>query len=132
MRFQSLVRETDRAVEITLSALSAIVAVVKDAALLRSISFALNTHGQPVEQFNDWTTAAEAISRAECVILDACLPPADLTAGLRLADCGVKLVVLAEDDKNYGGLRREDICVLSKPLNGPDIANAVSALRKNP
>lgn len=111
---------------------SAIVAVVKDAALLRSISFALNTHGQSVEQFNDWTMAAEAISRAECVILDTCLPPADLTAGLRLANRGIKLVVLAEDDRDYGGGNTEDICVLSKPLNGPDIANAVSALRKNP
>ncbi|MBB5278770.1 hypothetical protein HNR26_004884 [Rhizobium rosettiformans] len=100
--------------------------------MLRSISFALNTHGQPVEQFNDWTMATEAISRAECVILDTCLPPADLTAGLGLADRGIKLVVLAEDDRDYGGGNREDICVLSKPLNGPDIANAVSTLRKNP
>ncbi len=115
-----------------MSTLSAIVAVVKDPALLRSISFALNTHGQPVEQFNDWTRAAEAISRAECVILDTCLPPADLAAGLNLASRGIKLVVLAEDDRDYGRGNGQDICVLSKPLDGPDIANAVSALRRNP
>lgn len=115
-----------------MSTLSAIVAVVKDPALLRSISFALNTHGQPVEQFNDWKMAMEAISRAECVILDTCLPPADLTAGLSLANRGIKLVILAEDDRDYGSGNRKAICVLSKPLNGPDIANAVSALRENP
>ncbi|SIQ83956.1 hypothetical protein SAMN05880561_10550 [Rhizobium sp. RU33A] len=115
-----------------MSTLSAIVAVVKDPALLRSISFALKTHGQAVQQFNDWTMAAEAISRADCVILDTCLPAADLTAGLSLANHGMKLVVLAEDDKDYGGGNPQGICVLSKPLNGPDIANAVSALRKTP
>ncbi|WP_133253023.1 hypothetical protein [Rhizobium wuzhouense] len=125
-------KDYDRASEIPLSTLSAIVAVVKDPALLRSISFALNTHGQTVEQFNDWTMAAEAISHAQCVILDTCLPPADLTAGLSLASRGVKVVVLAEDDRDYEGVNPDDICVLSKPLKGPDIANAVSALRKNP
>ena len=132
MRSYSLVKDHDRASGVPLFTLSAIVAVVKDPALLRSISFALNTHGQPVEQFNDWKMATEAISRAECVILDTCLPPADLTAGLSLANRGIKLVILAEDDRDYGGGNRKDICVLSKPLNGPDIANAVSALRKNP
>lgn len=132
MRSESLVKDHDLASGIPLSTLSAIVAVVKDPALLRSISFALKTHGQAVEQFNDWAMASEAISRAECVILDTCLPPADLTDGLSLASRGIKLVVLAEDDRDYGRGNRQDICVLSKPLNGPDIANAVSALRRNP
>ena len=97
MRSGSLVKDQDRAFGIPLSTLSAIVAVVKDPALLRSISFALNTHGQTVEQFNDWAMATEAISRAQCVILDTCLPPSDLMAGLNLANRGVKLVILAED-----------------------------------
>lgn len=117
---------------IPLSTLSAIVVVVKDPALMRSISFALNTHGQAVEQFNDWTMATEAIARAQCVILDTCLPPADLTAGLSLTSRGVKVVVLAEDDRDYVGLNPDNIRVLSKPLMGPDISNAVLGLRKNP
>lgn len=108
---------------------STVVAIVKDPALLRSIGFALNAHGQVVEEFSDWAAAAAALKRADCVIIDACLPQATVRDGFKLTQHGVKLVILAEDDTDYG--TDASVHVLSKPLTGSDIANAVEALRKH-
>jgi hypothetical protein len=109
---------------------SNVVAIVKDPALLRSIGFALNTHGQVIEAFSDWPTAAAALKHADCVIIDACLPQSTVRDAFKLTQHGVKLVILAEDDTDYGA--EAGVLVLSKPLTGSDIANAVEALRRHP
>lgn len=113
-----------------LSDFSNVVAIVKDPALLRSIGFALKAHGQAVEEFSDWAAATAALARADCVIIDTCLPQAALSDGFKLTQHGIKLVILAEDDTDYGA--GASVHVLSKPLTGSDIANAVEALRKHP
>lgn len=112
-----------------MSTASAIIVIVKDLALLRSITFALNAHGQAVEPFSDWATAAGAARKADCVVLDGCLPPADIHAGLMLSKEGTKIVLLTEGDA--GSDIEFPVQVLSKPLKGSDIADAVATLRGN-
>lgn len=112
-----------------MSTAAAIVVIVKDPALLRSITFALNAHGQAVEPFSDWANAAGAARKADCVVLDGCLPPADVRAGLMLSRAGIRVVLLTESDA--GSSIDFPVRVLSKPLKGSDIADAVAILRGN-
>ena len=112
-----------------MSTASAIVVIVKDPALLRSITFALNAHGQAVEPFSDWATAADTARKADCIVLDGCLPVADVRAGVTLSQEGIKIVLLTESEAESNP--DFPVQVLAKPLKGPDIADAVATLRGN-
>lgn len=109
---------------------SNIVAIARDSALLRSLAFALQAHGYRVAPFGSWNAARESVAGALCVVLDDCLPAADREACLEMLGRGVGVVLLADDDTRY--TERTGLQVLHKPLSGPDVLAAVTALRKNP
>lgn len=109
---------------------SNIVAIARDSALLRSLAFALQAHGYKVAPFGSWKAASESAAGALCVVLDDRLPAADREACLEMLGRGIGVVLLADEDTLYAehsGLR-----VLHKPLSGPDVLAAVTALRRNP
>jgi hypothetical protein len=107
-----------------------IVAIAQDSALLRSLAFALQAHGYKVEQFPSWKAATNAAGRARSLVIDGCLPAADLEACLSLAGNGLGVVLLAEGDAHY--VERDGLHVLHKPLSGADVVAALAALRGNP
>lgn len=109
---------------------SNIVAIARDSALLRSLAFALQAHGYKVAPFGSWKAARDSTMGAICVILDGRLPAADREACLEVLGGGVGVVLLADDDTRY--TERSGLQVLHKPLSGPDVLAAVTALRKNP
>ena len=109
---------------------SNIVAIARDPALLRSLAFALRAHGYRVAPFGSWQAAENSVAGAVCVILDGGLPAADRNACLGLLGGGARVVLLADEDTP--DTARSGLSVLQKPLSGPDVLAAVTALRRNP
>jgi hypothetical protein len=115
---------------VIVSTSSAIVAIVRDPALLRALAFALQAHGHMVAAHRTWTSASEHVSGAGCVILDGCLSVPEREACLSTLRPETSILLLAEDDTIYG--ERPGLQVLHKPLSGADVVAALAALRGNP
>jgi len=107
-----------------------IVAIARDSALLRSLEFALQAHGYRVAPFGSWTAAKDSTAGALCVVVDGRVPAADRAACLEMIGRGVGVVLLADEDTLYS--EHAGLQILHKPLSGPDVLAAVTALRKNP
>lgn len=105
-----------------------IVAIAKDSALLRSLSFALEAHGYRVKPFQSWTSAKDSTRGAFCVVLDDDLPAADKVAWLAGRAPGVGTVLLAGSDLDLAG-RDPGVVVLNKPLDGLDVLTALAVLK---
>lgn len=106
---------------------SAIVAIARDTALLRSLAFALEAHGYHVKTFPSWKSAKASMGEALCVIVDGGLPPDDRRAWHESLHAGNNVVLLADDDADHP--TAPGLVVLSKPLSGPDVLVALAALR---
>ena len=107
-----------------------IVAIARDPALLRSLAFALQAHGYRVAPFGSWRAAEGSVAGAVCVILDGRLPATDRDACLGLLGGGARVVLLADEDTPHTD--RPGLRIIEKPLSGPDVLAAVTALRRNP
>ena len=73
---------------------SAIVAIARDTALLRSLAFALEAHGYHVKTFPSWKSAKASMGEALCVIVDGGLPPDDRRAWHESLHAGNNVVLL--------------------------------------
>ena len=109
---------------------STIVAIARDSALLRSLSFALEAHGYTVRAFSSWRSARGNVDAAGCVILDGALPLSEKNACLGVLERGLRVVLLAEDEAAVP--RRLGLQVLPKPLSGADLLSAVASIRIDP
>jgi len=110
-----------------LSTKPAIVAIISDPALLRSLAFALEAHGHPVETFSSWRSARERACVALCVVLDGSLVEEDREACLDSIAVDVPVILLA--DNGTPAPRRDNVLILHKPLAGPDIVLALATLK---
>ena len=107
-----------------------IVAIVKDAALLRALAFVLQAHGHKVSAHRSWKMAKPSARQACCVILDGCLSAAEREACLADVRPETPVILLAEDDTVFAG--RPFLQILHKPLTGTDVVAALKAIRGNP
>lgn len=107
-----------------------ILAIVRDEALLRALSFALQAHGYRVSAQRSWQQQKDGMCGTGCVILDGCLPAAEREACLSALCPETPVLLLAEDDTVFA--QRPFMQVLQKPLSGTDVVAALSALRRNP
>lgn len=100
----------------------AIVVIVPDQALNRSLAFALEADGYRVSSFASVASASKALPDALCIIADdgalkAAVAPNDLS---RFAG---RTLLLRE----HGAVPRHDaMTVLTKPLSGADVLAAVA------
>jgi len=104
-----------------------IVAIASDAALLRSLAFALGVDGYRVEACDSWAAARDLTSAALCVIIDADICRKDADARRSLLDPANRMVLLADGMSpavDHGNAR-----VLTKPLAGSDILETVDLFR---
>jgi hypothetical protein len=102
-------------------------AVAFDAALLRSLAFALAVDGYSVETYQDWQAARRNVSEALCVIVDIDICRKDEEARRSLRDAGKNMILLA--DGMFPLIDHTDARVLTKPLIGLDILATVSKIR---
>lgn len=100
----------------------AIVVIVPDQALNKSLAFALEADGYRVSSFSSVASAAKALPDALCIITDdgvlrAAVAPNDLSGF-----AGRTLVL-----REHGAVPRHDaMTVLTKPLSGADVLAAVA------
>jgi DNA-binding NtrC family response regulator len=115
---------------VTLPTTLAIAVIVKDAALLRALAFALQAHGHRVSSYRTWKQARKGVSGVSCVIVDGCLPAAERDACLNAISPETSVVLLAEDDTVFDD--KSDMKVVYKPLSGGDVLAALASIRRTP
>jgi DNA-binding NtrC family response regulator len=109
---------------------NAIVVIVHDPALLRSLAFALGAHGHAVDAFGSWRSARDRARGASCVILDGCLSQQDRDDCMECVPTATPVIFLAEQDTPMPA--RTNMLTLHKPLAGADVLSALASFRYGP
>jgi hypothetical protein len=112
-----------------MSNLRSIVIIIPDAALRRSLAFALEVSGYLVSSFATLDAAEGALAAALCIIADQdALPRAAKTIQGLLPHAARTLLLTEHAVEPRGDVAQ----VLTKPLSGADVIAAVSKLQPHP
>ncbi|MCD2173463.1 hypothetical protein [Rhizobium sp. C4] len=101
----------------------AIVVIVPDQALNRSLAFALEADGYRVSSFASLASASKALPDSLCIIADENVFPKSSAALPDLSGMEARTLVLSE---HASAPRRDALAVLTKPLSGADVLAAVA------
>lgn len=99
-----------------------IVVIVPDAALSRSLAFALEADGYRVATFEDFISAKAALATALCIVADQSIFHDESEAITMLDGLTARTVLISE---HMAKPLAENIEVLTKPLSGADVLSAV-------
>lgn len=107
----------------------AIVVIVPDQALNRSLAFALEADGYRVSSFSSLASASNALSESLCIIADENALPRAAAAANGLSGLEGRTLVLSE---HAAAPRKDTMTVLTKPLSGADVLAAVARFLPSP